>query len=183
MKSAYHNPPLFAIERAAASESATLLSFWSIRKNTYIGVFGIRKYGSHLNGYVIDEDGTWRMWIGRRSRTKQTFPGMYDNLVSEIFFKDYSSISTNNLYRQLVVSVMIWHRPNAWSKNVEKKRRFLENWSMGNWKRLEQSGAYKNPPFIQWDSPEWSAIYRCVSYRITSCSFHSASHKRSNRTL
>ncbi|CAF4265477.1 unnamed protein product, partial [Adineta steineri] len=64
VKSAYSNPPLFAIERAAAS------------------AFGIRKYGAHLNGYVIDDDGTWRMWIGKRSKTKQTFPGMYDNLAA-----------------------------------------------------------------------------------------------------
>ncbi|CAF4529695.1 unnamed protein product [Rotaria sp. Silwood1] len=64
VKSAYNKPSLFDIERSAAS------------------VFGIRKYGSHLNGYVIDDDGTWRMWIGKRSKTKQTFPGMYDNLAA-----------------------------------------------------------------------------------------------------
>jgi hypothetical protein len=49
-----------------------------------LGAFGIRKYGSHVNGYVIDDDGTWKMWIGKRSPTKQTFPGMYDNLVRNI---------------------------------------------------------------------------------------------------
>jgi len=45
------------------------------------GVFGIRKYGSHLNGYIIENDGTLKMWIGQRSKTKQTFPSMLDNLV------------------------------------------------------------------------------------------------------
>ncbi|UJR27198.1 hypothetical protein I4U23_008494 [Adineta vaga] len=64
VKTAYNSSPLFAIERSGAS------------------VFGIRKYGSHLNGYVIDTDGTWRMWVGKRSSTKQTFPGMYDNLAA-----------------------------------------------------------------------------------------------------
>ncbi|CAM2723088.1 unnamed protein product [Rotaria socialis] len=64
VKSAYSQPPLFKIERAATS------------------IFGIRKYGSHVNGYVIDENGTWHMWIGKRSATKQTFPGMYDNMAA-----------------------------------------------------------------------------------------------------
>jgi hypothetical protein len=51
--------------------------------HNYSGVFGIRKYGVHVNGYVIEDDGTWRMWIGQRSKTKQTFPGMFDNMVSK----------------------------------------------------------------------------------------------------
>ncbi len=52
-----------------------------IDHKNYLGAFGIRKYGSHVNGYTIDNDGTWKMWTGKRSKTKQTFPGMYDNLV------------------------------------------------------------------------------------------------------
>lgn len=51
---------------------------------TMAGVFGMRAYGAHVNGYTIDDNGTWRMWIGKRSPTKQTFPGMYDNMVRHI---------------------------------------------------------------------------------------------------
>lgn len=61
---AYTKPALCTIERAATP------------------VFGMRAYGSHVNGYTIDEEGTWRMWIGKRSPTKQTFPGMYDNMAA-----------------------------------------------------------------------------------------------------
>ncbi len=84
VKSAYHNPPLFAIERAAASKKNSFDIL--IDHKNCLGAFGIRKYGSHLNGYVIDDDGTWKMWMGKRSSTKQTFPGMYDNLVRKILF-------------------------------------------------------------------------------------------------
>ncbi|TPX39532.1 hypothetical protein SeLEV6574_g07144 [Synchytrium endobioticum] len=45
------------------------------------GIFGIRSYGCHLNGYVIDQDGSMKMWIARRSYKKQTWPGFLDNIV------------------------------------------------------------------------------------------------------
>jgi isopentenyldiphosphate isomerase len=54
---------LFAIERAA------------------VALFGIRAYGVHLNGYVR-KGNRLSLWIGRRSRTKQTYPGMLDNAVA-----------------------------------------------------------------------------------------------------
>lgn len=56
-------PALFAIERAA------------------VALFGIRAYGVHLNGYVRTGNGI-SLWIARRSRTKQTYPGMLDNAVA-----------------------------------------------------------------------------------------------------
>jgi isopentenyldiphosphate isomerase len=46
-----------------------------------IPAFGIRAYGVHLNGYVRKADGI-HMWIGRRARDKQTYPGMLDNMVA-----------------------------------------------------------------------------------------------------
>ncbi len=67
-----------------------LLVFDQLKK--VLGAFGIRKYGSHLNGYVIDDDGTWRMWIGKRSITKQTFPGMYDNMVRKMSTLNYNFV-------------------------------------------------------------------------------------------
>ena len=56
-------PALFAMERAA------------------VPLFGIRAYGVHLNGYVRRHGRTF-LWIGRRSRTKHTYPGMLDNCVA-----------------------------------------------------------------------------------------------------
>ncbi|KAJ3090494.1 hypothetical protein HK102_003524 [Quaeritorhiza haematococci] len=52
----------FEIERAAA------------------GLFGVRHYGCHLNGFCT-KDGVLKMWIARRSAAKQTYPLMLDNLV------------------------------------------------------------------------------------------------------
>ena len=43
--------------------------------------FGVRSFGQHLNGYVRD-GGEWRMWIGRRARDRQIFPGALDQLVA-----------------------------------------------------------------------------------------------------
>ena len=58
-----HMKPPLTIERAAAP------------------LFGIRSFGCHLNGYVRTADGDIMMWIARRSKTKQNYPGMLDNLV------------------------------------------------------------------------------------------------------
>lgn len=54
---------LFSLERAA------------------VPYFGIKAYGVHMNGYVII-DGEKRLWIGKRSEKKSTYPGMLDHLVA-----------------------------------------------------------------------------------------------------
>ncbi len=53
--------PLFKIERSAAP------------------LFGITVLGVHVNGIVRGRDGL-KMWIGRRSPNKPTYPGLLDNL-------------------------------------------------------------------------------------------------------
>lgn len=55
--------PLMLIERAAAPH------------------FGIRAYGVHMNGYVLDGDSI-SMWIARRAYDKPTYPGALDNMVA-----------------------------------------------------------------------------------------------------
>jgi len=45
-------------------------------------IFGIKAYGVHINGYVERADGSREMWVARRSKTKQTFPGMLDHIVA-----------------------------------------------------------------------------------------------------
>ena len=56
-------PPLLQMERAAVP--------W----------FGVRAYGVHVNGYIRTADGI-SMWVARRARGKQTYPGMLDNMVA-----------------------------------------------------------------------------------------------------
>ncbi|CAI1525420.1 hypothetical protein SEUBUCD646_0J03330 [Saccharomyces eubayanus] len=47
------------------------------------GVLGITTYGVHINGYVLDpESKEIRFWIPRRSKTKQTWPLMLDNIIA-----------------------------------------------------------------------------------------------------
>ena len=54
---------LFTIERAAAT------------------LFGIHKYGVHVNGYTIKND-HYYLWIARRALDKPTWPGKLDHLVA-----------------------------------------------------------------------------------------------------
>ncbi|KAF9894692.1 hypothetical protein FE257_006582 [Aspergillus nanangensis] len=44
-------------------------------------LFGVLSYGVHATCYVEDESGL-RLWVPRRSKTKQTYPGMLDNTVA-----------------------------------------------------------------------------------------------------
>jgi hypothetical protein len=44
--------------------------------------FGIRAYGVHVNGYVVEADGSKKLWVARRSASKQTWPGKLDHIVA-----------------------------------------------------------------------------------------------------
>ena len=59
----FSEPALFNIERAA------------------VPFFGVRGYGVHINGWVETDDGP-HMWIGRRSLSKPTGPGLLDQMVA-----------------------------------------------------------------------------------------------------
>ncbi|XP_042388834.1 nudix hydrolase 20, chloroplastic-like [Zingiber officinale] len=63
VKPSFEEPVFFSLERAAAP------------------YFGIKAYGVHMNGYV-EINGENFLWIGKRSISKQTFPGMLDHLVA-----------------------------------------------------------------------------------------------------
>lgn len=41
--------------------------------------FGIKTYGVHVNCFFRNQDGQICLWIGRRSPTKETWPGLLDN--------------------------------------------------------------------------------------------------------
>ena len=41
--------------------------------------FGIKTYGVHVNCFFRNQDGQICLWIGRRSPTKETCPGLLDN--------------------------------------------------------------------------------------------------------
>ncbi|XP_028309737.1 thiamine pyrophosphokinase 2 [Gouania willdenowi] len=60
----YSDPPLMSMERAATS------------------LFGVRRYGVHINGYTVSDSGEMSMWLARRSNTKQTYPGLLDNVAA-----------------------------------------------------------------------------------------------------
>lgn len=45
-------------------------------------LFGIKRCGVHINGYVKRPDGSLSVWLQRRSATKETFPSKLDNMVT-----------------------------------------------------------------------------------------------------
>ncbi|XP_049437714.1 thiamin pyrophosphokinase 2 [Epinephelus fuscoguttatus] len=62
--SEFSDPPLMWMERAATS------------------LFGVKRYGVHINGYTVSDSGEVSMWLARRSPTKQTYPGLLDNVAA-----------------------------------------------------------------------------------------------------
>ncbi|XP_041801585.1 thiamin pyrophosphokinase 2 [Chelmon rostratus] len=60
----FSDPPLMSMERAATS------------------LFGVKRYGVHVNGYTVSNSGEVSMWLARRSPTKQTYPGLLDNVAA-----------------------------------------------------------------------------------------------------
>eukprot|EP00581_Thalassiosira_minuscula_P009537 CAMPEP_0183708460 /NCGR_PEP_ID=MMETSP0737-20130205/4785_1 /TAXON_ID=385413 /ORGANISM="Thalassiosira miniscula, Strain CCMP1093" /LENGTH=396 /DNA_ID=CAMNT_0025936353 /DNA_START=1 /DNA_END=1191 /DNA_ORIENTATION=- len=60
----FGSPPVFLVERAAAS------------------LLGVLEYGVHINGLVKDSENETRMWMARRSKTKSKFPGYLDHIVA-----------------------------------------------------------------------------------------------------
>ena len=52
----------------------------------YSGMFGLRQYGVDINGYVNDPEKGLCVWMQRRSVSKPTWPGKWDNFVSEYLF-------------------------------------------------------------------------------------------------
>ena len=45
-------------------------------------LFGVVTYGVHMTVHERTSDGELRLWVPRRSRNKQTYPGMLDNAVA-----------------------------------------------------------------------------------------------------
>eukprot|EP01137_Pigoraptor_chileana_P027174 Opistho-2@9449 len=102
-------PRLMSIERAAAP------------------LFGIRQYGVHINGYVVDAStGTVSMWIGRRSLTKQTFPGLLDNTVAGGIAAGMSVFDT--LQKECEEEAKIPHSVSARARAAGTVSYFSENY-------------------------------------------------------
>ena len=47
------------------------------------GLFGLLQYGVDLNGFVRHPEKGICVWMQRRAKTKQTWPGRMDNFVSK----------------------------------------------------------------------------------------------------
>ncbi len=60
---AFDAPPLMALERAAAP------------------IFGVLRYGAHLNG-IVYKQGHLHLWVARRSLNKPEYPGKLDHIVA-----------------------------------------------------------------------------------------------------
>ena len=91
----FSSPPLFKMERSATCKYLTIfwkklqdISFSALHCIIYklfgIGMFGLRQYGVDINGYVMDPEKGLCIWMQKRSVSKPTWPGKWDNFVSYI---------------------------------------------------------------------------------------------------
>lgn len=64
------------------------------------GLFGVKRYGVHVNGYTVGKDGEVSMWLARRSATKQTYPGLLDNVVRGVGRVGIESRTTSSKHCQ-----------------------------------------------------------------------------------
>uniref|UniRef100_A0A3Q2VQH3 Thiamin pyrophosphokinase 2 n=1 Tax=Haplochromis burtoni TaxID=8153 RepID=A0A3Q2VQH3_HAPBU len=51
-------------------------------ERTATSLFGVKRYGVHINGYTVSDSQEVCMWLARRSHTKQTYPGLLDNMAA-----------------------------------------------------------------------------------------------------
>jgi hypothetical protein len=65
LSTSFSNQPVMLLERAACP------------------YFGVKAYGVHVNGYVVDNNNkVSHLWVAKRSKTKSTWPSMYDHIVA-----------------------------------------------------------------------------------------------------
>lgn len=66
VRETFHSPPELIVERAAAV------------------LFGVPAYGVFVNGYTCEDTPNYptHVWVGRRSKTKQTWPSRMDSLAA-----------------------------------------------------------------------------------------------------
>nr|CAD7578877.1 unnamed protein product [Timema californicum] len=78
-------PPvsIVAVENSVCYEVRPMFSEDSLLKmdRSATCLFGIRNYGVDINGYVMDPERGLCIWLQRRSPTKETWPGKWDNMV------------------------------------------------------------------------------------------------------
>lgn len=94
VRAQFNTPPLFKMDRSATCTyfitiyihisncRCLFVSFKSLHSIFFSGLFGIRKYGVDINGYVMDPVKGLSIWLQKRSPNKQTWPGYWDNMVS-----------------------------------------------------------------------------------------------------
>ncbi len=93
----------------------------------------MKRYGVHINGYTVSDSGEVSMWLARRSPTKQTYPGLLDNVVSSntdtsekgCGLKEQIVKTADDVWRlrrQQVVWLLVSASNTLWSKNVRRKR-------------------------------------------------------------
>lgn len=105
----FSDPPLMCMERAATSkfsscDSGPCVIAVSSQWCCFTGLFGVKRYGVHINGYTVSDNGDVNMWLARRSATKQTFPGLLDNMVR---------VHTRENIHQSHISNIVFHLDKA----------------------------------------------------------------------
>jgi hypothetical protein len=117
--------PLLLLERAA------------------VPAFGVKAYGVHVNCFVRQPDGEMRVWVARRSRLKQTWPGMLDHMVAGGQVRVCAPVGfvlprADNLPACAFYpcSLTAFHRTTMWSRRLVRRRASRTTWHGGQSPRV-----------------------------------------------
>lgn len=158
----FSDSPLMWMERAATSKFGHFVAaaLWNIVSMLAlcelwlwyysVGLFGVKRYGVHINGYTVSDSGEVSMWLARRSATKQTYPGLLDNLVS-------SSMRHKTVTQQLFSSDVMLRVGSPYDGT--------SYWCVPGAKcyKHRESGGNPPPPKLSL-LPHWSAEWDCHSF-------------------
>eukprot|EP00127_Corallochytrium_limacisporum_P002200 Clim_evm94s108 gene=Clim_evmTU94s108 len=82
----YRNTPLCALlgwrDELYPVNSTYGAEPYLLMERSATGIFGIEKYGVHINGWLTDPEKGIMMWLGRRALDKPTYPGMLDQMAA-----------------------------------------------------------------------------------------------------
>ncbi|CAB0009820.1 unnamed protein product [Nesidiocoris tenuis] len=89
--------PAFRDYNERSQRIEEVLKEWKLRGRFVAlkGLFGICKYGVTITGFVKDPStGELNVWLQKRSQTKQTWPGKWDNMVAGGLSVGYGVLET-----------------------------------------------------------------------------------------
>ena len=82
-------------------------------------MFGLRQYGVDINGYVNDPEKGLCVWMQRRSVSKPTWPGKWDNFVCKLMTDKHYNLIIFQLIDRKIFSFVYFVNPFIISNKLQ----------------------------------------------------------------